>query len=74
MPIELSPDHQPLTAGSFERIKSREFVPERTLTGLKLFRERPAANGIFESSIEAGLPTNCSKTPMTPAQVSRSSL
>ena len=68
MPIELSPDHQPLNAGAFERIKSREFVPERTLTGLKFLERRHGASEISENCTEAGLLTNCSKTPMTQVQ------
>lgn len=40
MPIHFADDLQPLTPASFERIKNREFIPARTLTGLKLFREK----------------------------------
>ena len=40
MPIELGDNLRPLTPASFESIKNVEFVPERSLTGLKFFREK----------------------------------
>lgn len=40
MTIAFASDSQPLTESSFERIKNREFVLERSLTGLKFFRDK----------------------------------
>jgi hypothetical protein len=40
LPIELGDNLRPLTPASFESIKNIEFVPERSLTGLKFFREK----------------------------------